>query len=144
MNSLIKQKKKRLQPEFILQTELCEFLEWQYPEVLFLSDTVDKLKLTFPQQGRNKKIQKKHFKCPDLLILEPRGRYCGLFIELKVETPFKINGELKKSEHLEGQQRAIDQLEKKGYYACFSWGFERTVKLIRLYMAKEDHTKFLK
>lgn len=106
----------------------------QYPDLLYLSDTIASVKLTIPQQVRNKAIQKKDFKCPDLLILEPRGNYSGLFIELKVETPFKKNGDLKASDHLKAQQKSIQDLQKKGYYACFSWGFERTKMIIDSYI----------
>lgn len=125
---------KKKQPEFALQSQICQWLSIQHPDILFLSDTVASIKLTIPQQVRNKKIQKEGFKCPDLLIFEPRGGYKGLFIELKVETPFKKNGELKKSDHLEGQQKSIDDLIKKGYKACFSWGFEQTKAIIDNYL----------
>jgi len=129
-------KKRISHPEFILQKQICEYLNIQYPDVLFLSDTVANLKLTIPQKVRNKSIQKPGFKTPDLLILEPNGNYAGLFIELKVESPFKKDGLLRKDEHLEGQQKAIDKLLQKGYYACFSWGFDQTRRLIDRYMQK--------
>ena len=122
------------QPEYELQKAICYYLETQYKDVLFLSDTVASVKLTFPQQARNKKIQKHGFACPDLLILEPRNGYNGLFIELKIVPPFKKDGTLKKSDHLENQQRTIDQLKKKGYLSCFSWGFENTKKIIDNYL----------
>jgi len=100
---------------------------------MYLSDTIASVKLTIPQQVRNKSIQKNGFKCPDLLILEPRHGYHGLFIELKTITPFKKNGELKKDTHLEGQMATITDLQRKGYYACFSTGFEQTKEIIDEY-----------
>ncbi len=129
------QLKRRMQhPEFILQRQISQYLSVAYPKVLFLSDTVAFLKLTAPQQIRNKQIQKQGFKTPDLLILEPKKEYSGLFIELKVESPFKKDGTLKKNEHLEAQQKTIDELNEKGYIALFSWGFERTKKVIDWYL----------
>jgi hypothetical protein len=122
------------QPEFELQKGICFYLESQYKDVLFLSDTVASVKLTFPQQARNKAIQKKDFACPDLLILEPRKGYNGLFIELKAKSPFKKNGELLKSEHLERQQSTIDKLNKKGYLSMFSTGFDETKRIIDEYL----------
>ena len=122
------------QPEYILQKHVCEWLSLQHSEVLFLSDTIASVKLTKQQAVRNKLIQKNGFKTPDLLILEPNQKYNGLFIELKVESPFKKNGELKSNKHLEAQQKSIEELNKKGYYACFSWGFENTIDLIRNYL----------
>ena len=106
----------------------------QYPRILLLSDNIASIKLTIPQQVRNKSIQKEGFKCPDLLILEPRGKYAGLFIEIKVVTPYKKNGELKKSDHLEGQDKSLKDLAKKGYYTGFAWGFQGVKDVIDNYM----------
>ena len=124
------------QPEYELQSAICRYLSYQYGEVLFLSDTIASLKLTPAQANRNKKIQKFGFSCPDLLILEPRNGYSGLFIELKVETPFKKNGEIKasKDDHLKNQLEAIEKLNKKGYMALFSWGFDMTKDIIDNYL----------
>lgn len=126
------------QPEFELQKQVCRWLSYQHPKVLFLSDTIASVKLTLPQQGRNKLIQKDNFKTPDLLIFEPRGRYSGLFIELKVKSPFKKDGSLLKDEHLEGQEKTINDLRQKGYYACFSWSFEMTVEIIKNYLSMTE------
>jgi len=122
------------QPEYILQCQVAQYLRIQYPNVLFLSDTVASIKLTIPQQLRNKKIQKDGFRCPDLLILEPLGGYSGLFIELKSKKIYKKNGELLKNEHVEAQNRTIKELLKKGYYACFAVGFNESKQIIDNYM----------
>ena len=126
----------KAQPEFELQKSICKWISIQYPKVLFLSDTIASVKLTIPQQVRNSLIQKKAFKAPDLIIFESNEKYNGLFIELKVKSPFKKNGELLKDEHLEGQQKTINDLKSKGYFACFSWGFEMTTEIINKYMAE--------
>lgn len=124
------------QPEFELQSAICRYLSYQFPQVLYLSDTIASLKLTPAQANRNKKIQKNGFSCPDLLILEPRNGYCGLFIELKIETPFKKNGEIKasKDDHLKNQLEAINKLNEKGYKALFSWNFDMTKEIIDDYL----------
>lgn len=122
------------QPEFELQKSICKWLNLQHPNVLYLSDTVASIKLTIPQQVRNKSIQKNGFKTPDLIILQPNGIYSGLFIELKVKSPYKKDGTLLKDEHLEAQQKTINDLNSKGYFACFSWDFERTITLINDYL----------
>lgn len=121
-------------PEFVLQKAVCRFLNKNYPEVLFLSDTIGNIKLTQFQASRNKEIQDEDFKCPDLLILEPNKFYKGLFIELKIKTPFKKNGELLKNDHLEAQQKSINKLISKGYCALFKWEFEDIKEVIRWYM----------
>ena len=126
------------QPEFELQKAVCRWLSFQFPKVLYLSDTVASVKLTIPQQNRNKLIQKNDFHPPDLLILEPNKEYKGLFIELKVKSIYKKDGvTLLKSEHLENQQKTINELKAKGYYACFSWSLEMTLQKINSYMTNQ-------
>lgn len=126
--------KKRNYPEYTLQAQICQWLSVQHPDVLFQSDTVASVRLSAPQAIRNTRIQKRGFKSPDLALYEPKGTYSGLFIELKTESPFKKDGNLKKCPHLEGQQKSINDLRRKGYYACFSWGFEQTKQLIENYL----------
>jgi hypothetical protein len=123
-------------PEFELQKAVCKYISLQYPDVMFLSDTVANLSLTPSQQNRNKSIQKKGFHCPDLLILEPNSVYKGLFIELKTSTPYKRNGEIKASQndHLKNQLETIIKLNEKGYKSFFAWDFETIVKEIDKYL----------
>ena len=122
--------------EYDLQVAVCKYLSYQYQDILFCSDTIANLKLTKTQAIRNKKIQKNGFKCPDILILEPRNNFSGLFIELKLETPFKKDGAIKASDkdHLKGQLETIEKLNKKGYLAHFSWSFEMTKEIIDNYL----------
>jgi hypothetical protein len=122
--------------EYELQRQISWYLHVQYYDVLFLSDTIANLKLTKMQAIRNKRIQKEGFKTPDLLILEPRNGYSGLFIELKIATPFKKDGQIKAStkDHLKGQLESIEKLNQKGYKACFAVGFEETKKIIDDYL----------
>ena len=91
------------QPEFDLQKQVCRYLNLQYKEVLFLSDTIASVKLTEPQAKRNSQIQKRGFKTPDLIIFEARKGFHGLFIELKVKSPYKKDGKIFTNEHLQGQ-----------------------------------------
>jgi hypothetical protein len=122
--------------EYDLQVAVCRYLSYQYPDVEYMSDTIANLKLTKTQASRNKKIQKNGFKCPDILILEPRNNFSGLFIELKLETPFKKDGGIKASDkdHLKLQLETIEKLNKKGYSVYFSWGFDMTKEIIDNYL----------
>ena len=122
------------QQEYQLQKQVCAYLNAQYPDVLYLSDTIASVRLTMPQAMRNKAIQKNGFKCPDLLILEPKNGYSGLFIELKKESPYKKDGTLKKNEHVEGQEKSMQDLISKGYFCLFSWSFEQTKRIIDIYL----------
>lgn len=122
--------------EYDLQVAVCRYLSCEYQDLEYMSDTIANLKLSKTQAGRNKKIQKNGFKCPDLIIFEPRNNFCGLFIELKLETPFKKDGTIKAStnDHLKGQLETIEKLNKKGYSAHFSWNFEMTKEIIDNYL----------
>ena len=122
------------QPEFELHKSVCRYLDVVHPKTLYLSDTIASVKLTIPQVVRNKQIQKQGFKTPDLIILEPNKYYHGLFIELKIKSPFKKDGSLLKDEHLEGQQKTIQDLNDKGYFACFAWSFEMVTAIIEKYI----------
>lgn len=135
--------------EYKLQVAICKFLEMQYPDVMFLSDAISNVSLSVPQRARNKAIQKRDFACPDLMIFKPVGKHCGLFLELKQTSPFKLNGELKKQivkvknktgqitqvyDHLEEQERALRKLKNAGYAAEFCWSLDMAVSIINNYM----------
>jgi hypothetical protein len=126
---------KKDQPEYQLQKQFAQWLQWQHPNVFFSSDTVAQIKLTFPQQARNKAIQKADFKWPDIFIAEMRGEFGGLFIELKAETPYLKDGiTLKKNEHVETQAICMDALRDKGYCCQFAWTFEQCVRAFETYI----------
>lgn len=120
-------------PEYELHKSCIKYIELQYPKLQFDSDTIASVKLTKAQAGRNKAIQKEGFKRPDIAIYQPNFYHHGLFIELKVKSPFKKNGELLKSEHLEGQQRTIDELNSLGYFATFAVGFDEFKRIVDEY-----------
>lgn len=126
--------KKRKYPEFELQKLICSYIRMQYPNVMFLSDTIASVKLTATQAIRNKQIQNPEFKCPDLMIFEPKGKYSGLFLELKVKSPFKKNGDIYKNKHLEEQNESLKLLREKGYKAQFVWSFDMAKFVIDEYM----------
>lgn len=139
--------------EYNLQKNICRYLKTYHSDIIFVSDTVAFLQMTKGQAGRNKAIQKDGFSMPDMAIYEPRNGYAGLFIELKVESPYKKNGELKSQkkieykdfkgtkikvgeyDHLQEQNKALEALKSRGYYACFSWGFDMTIQIIEDYLS---------
>ena len=72
---------------------------------------------------------------PDLLIFEPRGGYYGLLLELKVKSPYLVDGKtLRKDKHLEAQNKTLLKLSGKGYKAVFVTGFDEAEKVITNYM----------
>ena len=129
-------KKYKNQIEFLIQKQICQYLEHQYPKLLFISDTSSGAKLTMPQAVRNKLIQKSDFKIPDLQIVEPNKDWHGLFLELKKETPYKKTGGLKASQnnHLEEQENSMKLLRENGYFACFCWSFDQAKEIIDAYI----------
>ena len=134
---------KRTYPEYELQKQCKQYLDLQYKNVLYDSDTIASIKLTAPQQGRNKAIQKEGFKRPDIVIYTPNFYYHGLFIELKVKSPFKKDGTLLKNDHLEGQQNTINDLSKLGYKAMFCTGFEEFKIAVDEYLLHVDALNLL-
>ena len=136
---VIKGKARKSQPEYDLQCQVSEYLRIQYPRVMFLSDTIASIKLTMPQQARNKKIQCQNFKCPDLLIFASRvvegEQFSGLMIELKAESPYKVDGyTLKSNPHVEEQSRSLDKLSGEGYFTTFAWSFDMCKRIIDKYL----------
>ena len=61
---------------------------------------------------------------PDLLILEPRGSYHALAIEMKTK-----NGRL-----TEKQREWLNKLRDNGYLALACWGADDAIKVIKQYM----------
>ena len=119
--------------EYHLQKQVCNYLNLQYPDVLYYSTGIG-LQLTMLQGVRNKAIQKDGFHCPDLIILEPKNVYSGLFLELKAVNIYKKDGTFLKNEHVKNQWDSILELEKRNYYADFACGFDEAKILIDRYL----------
>ena len=89
--------------------------------------------LTERQAERNSWIQKRGYNPPDVKIFASRKGKSGLFMELKEVTPYKLNGELKKSDHLEAQLKSIESLRLENYEADFVWSFAMAKEMIDKY-----------
>lgn len=63
---------------------------------------------------------------PDLDIFEPRGKYCGLFIELKTLTGVASDD----------QNEFIDNLQKRGYKAEICKGYDAAKSVIDNYLQR--------
>jgi hypothetical protein len=115
-----------------LQAQVCKWIRMQYPHLIFTSEASGQ-RMTIGQ-ARKAKLLRSGNKLPDLIILQPRGNWHGMALELKVVSPFKKDGTLKKDEHLEGQEAMLLRLFNLGYYANFSTGFDETINHINHYM----------
>lgn len=119
--------------ESILHEQVCDYIRWNYPNVIFRTDFAAGTKMTMGQAIRHKRLQwGPGF--PDLFIAEPRNGKSGLFIELKATNIYKRDGSLLKNEHLQDQMVMLTILNGKGYVAVFSIGFESTKDIIDRYL----------
>lgn len=121
-----------MRPEDRIHISICDFIRLQYPDVIFTSESSG-MRLTIGQASKLARMRSGS-KLADIWIAEPRGSYCGLFLEVKAETPYKKDGELKKSDHLKAQSKMLERLVKKGYQAMFIWSLEQGIVEIRKYM----------
>ena len=127
---------KKILSEKELHKQICNYIKLQYPNVLFNTD-MSGLKLTLGQAVQAKKLRS----CngfPDIVIYEHRLHdtyYGALFLEVKKESPYKKDSnELKKSEHVEIQDKLHIDLRLKGYYVEFVWTFEMAKNIIDKYL----------
>lgn len=123
----------RTAPEYNLYRAIAYYLRLQYPGTLFHFDPTG-LNLSKAQRGMLKAIQGP-VGYPDLFIMEPRGPYHGLFIEVKPEGArlFTMKGEFA-SDHIKEQSEYLVKLSKLGYWACFACGFDEAIKIIKEYL----------
>jgi hypothetical protein len=127
--------RKRKHEEDSLQAQVIRYLATQYPEAMVYTNPMSGMKLSLSQAARIKRLgHRAGF--PDIMIFEPRWIWRGLFIELKKEgeSPYKLDGTLRKNEHLERQERIIRALQDRGYQATFAVGFYAAVMVIDGYM----------
>jgi len=120
-----------MKKEESLQISVCQYLKLQYPDLIWTSEASG-IKMTIGQAVKAKKMRSGN-KLPDLWILEPRGIWHGLLIELKAEYPLNKKG-LPKTKHIEDQIQTIYNLNNKGYFACMCFGFDEAKYAIDKYM----------
>ena len=118
--------------EASIHKQICKYISLKYPEAIFNTD-LSGIKLTMGQAVKVKKLRSSN-SMPDIVIYEPRGQYCGLFIEVKRVTPYTKVGGLRKNEHLEAQENMLIKLTKRGYKAKFVWTFEMAKEIIDKYL----------
>lgn len=118
---------------------IAQYLLIEYPDVIYRFDLASDLKLTPGQAKKHKKLHPTRG-YPDLWIAEPKGKYHGLYIEIKKEgeSPFKKDGTLKKDQHLYEQQTMLERLEFRGYKAVFGVGPEEIIGIIDEYLGGKD------
>lgn len=118
-----------------LQIQVCKYLDLQYKDVIYTSD-LSGIKLTIGQAVKAKKQRSKHYKIPDLLILQPNEMYKGLILELKTDKSkvFGKKGQVLKNIHVEEQIKSLYKLSSVGYFSTFVFSFDMAKKTIDDYM----------
>jgi hypothetical protein len=119
-----------------LVSVLTNYIKVQYPRLIYRIDYATDMKLSIGQAMKMKRTQMKERGYPDLWVSLPKGRYHGLYLELKVTTPYKKDGTLKKNEHLEEQQEMHDRLNQLGYKATFGVGFDECKEILDNYIKR--------
>jgi VRR-NUC domain len=110
-----------MKPETILQTRICMFIDEEYPDTLYTASLAG----VFLPPAIRSIIYQAGYRTgtPDLMILEPRKKFHGFFLEVKME-----NGRPSK-EQIEFAQ----QLVTRGYCHNFGYGYDDSIKAIKNY-----------
>jgi hypothetical protein len=122
--SLLQLKEKELD----IQKSFVKWLKYKYPKVLF-SASAGGMHTSKSQAGKMKAAGYTKG-CPDIMIFEPNGQYCGLFIELK-----------RKSGRASPEQITfIEGLKARGYRAAVCYGYEEITREVDEYfMTRYKH-----
>ena len=104
------------------------------PDVLMHHDFGSGTKLSISQAKRQKALNPRRGH-PDLIVYEPRDKYCGLAIELKRDGVrlTKKDG-TPASKHIEEQDDYLERLRKRGWKCFFCIGYNDTITTIDEYL----------
>ena len=108
--------------EYHIQVAVVQWLRVQYPNALF---TISPSGMKLPI-GVAVKLKRMGYVAgtPDIMILEPRGGFHGLFVELKAPAG-RMTPE---------QKCFLEELNKRGYLATVCFGFDEAMSTITSYM----------
>jgi len=123
--------------EDLIQLSVVNYLKMQYPQVRFMANYLSGARLPIYLARKAKKLGQAGQGTPDLFIFHNNGKYSMLVLELKVESPFKLNGMLKTNEHLTKQKNYLDYLNREGAFASFGVGVTNSISIIDNYMHNE-------
>jgi len=118
-----------------IQIQLSDYIKMQYPNVIFTFEASG-LRLPIGLAKKAKRMRSGRG-LPDMLILEPKGGYYGLLIEIKVNRSdvYLNDGKtLRKLEHIKEQSEILDRLDNKGYWTTFGFGFDECKELLDWYL----------
>ena len=133
-----KAKAKKLLPstEKVIHSMIADYINMQYPSIIFLSDPSG-MRLSIGLRNEVKRKRCKRYKIPDLIILQPsRNGLHGLILEVKKqgEKLYKKDGVTWVDEHVEAQAKSLYWLKELGYAASFVIGFQDAKDTIDQYL----------
>jgi hypothetical protein len=105
--------------EYYEQKNVVDWFRLQYPDKLINGDVGGVWTKNYAQAIKNKCLGHSNG-YPDLFIAEPKGKYHGLFIEMKSE----------KGRATPEQKRWVEELNKRKYYAVVCRGFYEAKNMI--------------
>ena len=106
-----------------LQITLVQWLRLRYPRLIFSSSAHAGIKMDI-RSGALAKHLGYHRGWPDLFFAEPRGKYHGMFLELKT-----LDGRPSKE-----QTELLEEVDARGYRTIIAYGFDEAVKEVNDYM----------
>ena len=126
--------RKRQSQEENTHVAIAAYIRSQYPDVIFTSESSG-IRVPMHLAVMMKKQRSAH-KQPDMIVLEPKGNYHGLILEIKKDRSevYLKNGEYSKNQHIQEQLKTLNLLNSKGFYACFACGFDHAKEIIDSYM----------
>ncbi|MCD4651268.1 MAG: hypothetical protein K8S56_05715 [Candidatus Cloacimonetes bacterium] len=120
--------------EYDIQWQIADFIRYQYPSVIFHMD-LSGVRIPIGLAVKIKRLQP-YRAFPDIQICEPRGRFSGLFIELKKTRSdlYTKTGAYRQTSHISEQRTVLANLKRKGYQAVFACGFDEAKQIISDYL----------
>lgn len=115
--------------EKFLHSQITSWIKTTYGDVMFNTDASG-LRLNAGQSKVLKDLRSGNG-FPDITIYEKGAMGTALFLEVKIESPYKADGTLKKKDGFETQHQMHISLNKRGYYACFVWSLEMAQEIIK-------------
>ncbi len=130
-----------MKPEALLAVKVSNYLQLQYPKVMFQYSIGADVRLPVHIAKRLHNLNGRWSRgFIDLFIYEAKNGYCGLGIELKATSPYKKDGTLKKNSHLERQDNFHQMLRDRGYKCEFAVGLDEVKVLIDEYLKEQNET----
>lgn len=125
-----------------IHSQVCRYLDLQYPKVIYTSDSSG-VRVSIGMAKALKAIRCKCYKIPDLIIMHPNRLYHGLIIEIKKDLSqiMTKSGNFKKEKHVQEQLKSLEELKWLGYAAIFGCGFDHCKSVIDEYFNPKNKIK---